>query len=103
MTLAAKIERNRHAAKNERPRCDQAMRVVTDTDAKHTERGSWVFGLCTLCFGPCCVGLGARSLKASTRKRTKFKFQESTFRVQSSKFNDGYSATLPPAPDLPAW
>src|SRR5215471_3046215 len=106
MTLAATIERNRHAAKNERPRCDQAMHVVTDTDAKHTERKSWVFGLCTLYFVLWALLRGAGSqefagfnpqndkiqiqIQISKIKiqRTKFKAQSSKFKVQRRAFSN---------------
>src|SRR5438552_12586506 len=39
MAIAAAIERDQRSAEDERARCDQAMRVVSDADAKHICRG----------------------------------------------------------------
>src|SRR5215831_14281961 len=47
MALAATIEGDRHAAQNEGPRFHQSMRVVTNTDAQHTEKQTLSFVLCT--------------------------------------------------------
>src|SRR5215831_16176743 len=103
MALAATIEGDRHAAQNEGPRFHQSMRVVTNTDAQHTEKQTLSFVLCTLPF-VLVLCIWRFGLQALTALRREVQSQISEFKFQSAKHKvKGFSATLPPVPDLPVW